>query len=92
MAGVTRVGPPDGGDKPRKRGFLSRMLRRATLGAALFSPGAYRVAQAEEKLEQDSRREPSQGIPEADLTDAQREAAARRMKDEDAIRRARGDQ
>jgi len=35
-------------------------------------------------------REPSHGIPEADLTEEQREAAARRIKDEDAIRRARG--
>lgn len=67
------------------------MMRRATLGAALFNPGAYRVAEAEERLEEAKREETWRGLPEADLTDAQREEAAHHMQNEDAIRRARPD-
>jgi hypothetical protein len=91
MAGVTKVGPPDPGDKPKRRGWFDRFLRRATLGAGLFSPGAYRVAEAEQRLEQSQRKSSEHGLPEAELPDAQREAAAEHLKRENAMRRARGE-
>ena len=90
MAGITKVGPPEPGARPKKRGLFARIVRRATLGAALFNPAAYRVAEAEQKLEEWKREEPWHGLPAADFSDNQREDAAERMKREDAIRRARG--
>lgn len=88
MAGLTKVGPPEPGDRPRKRkGRVSRWL--LFMNWRLW-PLAGRVSEIEDRMDAAERKHVHTGIPEADLTEDQRDAAARRMQSEDAIRRARG--
>jgi hypothetical protein len=100
--GVTKVGPADKSDLPRKKGFWHRALRFLHIVSGLawisqvfwFLPGRS-TGRAIDSVTRDdepgSHYHPPPGIPEADLSDEQREAAAERMKREDAIRRAKGE-
>jgi hypothetical protein len=103
MPGVTKVGPADKDDLPRKKGFWHRVFRffYVMSGMVWFAQvfrylpvGSSRraIETATKDDESGSHYHPPPGIPEADLTEEQRDAAVRRMKSEDAIRRAHGDQ
>jgi hypothetical protein len=94
----TKAGPPTPGDRPRKKGrfffawlwdspFLLTVPR--LFGLAKAREIDQRLA-AEEAAEEEAHH-PWRGISEADLTDEQREAAARQIHEEDAERRARQD-
>ena len=100
--GVTKVGPADKSDLPRKKGFWHRVLRffYVMSGLAWFARtfwylpigGAPRAIDAVNDDDEPAfHYHPPPGIPEADLSDEQRVAAAERMKREDAIRRAKGE-
>jgi hypothetical protein len=102
MAGITKVGPPDKDDLPRKKGFLHSVLRffHVMTGLAwvsrmfLFMP-ARSAGRAIELMTKDdepgAHYHPPPGIPEADLTEDEREAAVRRIQQDQAIRKARGE-
>lgn len=96
MAGATKVGPPGRGDYPKKPNVLLRAFEWSMRRFDWFlnlsrspAPGADGMA-TRPALEEDDRK-PSHGLPEAELPDSAREAAADRIKREDAIRRARGE-
>jgi hypothetical protein len=93
---ITKTGPPEPGDRPRKRSrFFFAWLWDAPFlltvprffGLAKAQEIDQRVA-AEEAAEEEAHN-PWRGIPEAELTDEQREAAARQIHQEDAEGRAR---
>lgn len=91
MPGVTKVGPPERSDRHRKPNMFERIWRIVRWWGFPFNTrAAARIAEAEMALEEPEREEAWRGLPEADLTEEQREAAVRRIKDEAAIRRARG--
>jgi hypothetical protein len=92
----TKVGPPNKNDQPRKRrGFLGRL----GLVWTYMNPAAWFLAskEAEKELPEQltgtsaADKLPSHGLSEADLSEAQRDAAAEHLKQEEALRRARGD-
>lgn len=100
--GVTKVGPPDKSDHPKKRGLLHSVSRFLyvmsglawVMQVFLYLPTRTSGRAIQELTKDDDpgahyQRPP--GIPEADLTDDQREAAVERIKREQAIRRARGE-
>jgi hypothetical protein len=100
--GVTKVGPPDKSDLPRKKGAWHRIFRFLYVASGLawianmlcFLPSG-RVKQAVDVVTSDRNASfhymPPPGIPDADLTDDERESAVQRIKQEQAIRRARGE-
>lgn len=102
MSGVTKVGPAEKDDLPRKRGLWHRVFRFFYVMSGLawvlstfrFLPIGS-VGRALDAVTKDdepgSHYHPPPGIPEADLTDEQREAAAARIKQEESLRRARGE-
>lgn len=99
--GVTKVGPADKSDLPRKKGFWHRVIRLLYVVSGLawvarvfwYLPigSARRAIDAVNRDDEPGfHYHPPPGIPEADLTDEQRESAVRRMKQDESIRRARG--
>ena len=102
MSGITKVGPADKDDFPRKKGLLHRVYRFFYVMSGLvwvsnllrFLPiGSTRRAIHEVTKDDEPgfHYHPPPGLPEADLADEEREAAAQHIKQEDALRRARGD-
>ena len=100
MPGVTKVGPADKDDFPRKKGLLHRVYRFFYVISGLawvsrmlwFLPIGSTGRAIHEVTKDDepgSHYHPPPGIPEADLTEEERIAAVERVKQEDAIRRAR---
>lgn len=100
--GVTKVGPPEKSDYPKKRGLLHSVFRffyvisglAWVMRVFLYLPTRTSGRAIQELTKDDEppyRYSPPAGIPEADLTDEQREAAVERIKREQAIRRARGE-
>jgi hypothetical protein len=98
--GITKVGPADKDDFPRKKGLLHRVYRffyvmsgLAWVSRMLWFLPIGSTGRAIHEVTKDDDEEfhyqrPA-GIPEADLTDEEREAAVARIKQEESIRRAR---
>jgi hypothetical protein len=96
----TKVGPPEPGDRPRKKSrFFFAWLWEASMFSLTGLPRFFGLAKAQEidqrvaaeEAAEEEAHHPWRGRPEADLTDEQREAAARQIHQEDAERRARQD-
>jgi hypothetical protein len=95
----TKIGPPAPGDRPRKKNGFFAWLWEASLFSSLTGlPRVFGLSKAKaqeiaqrvaagEAAEEEAHH-PWRGIPKADLTDEQREAAARQIHQEDAERRA----
>ena len=96
----TKAGPPEPGDRPRKSSGFFAWLLEASFFSSMFSlsglPKLLGLAKAQEidqrvaaeEAAEEEAHHPWRGIPEADVSDEQREAATRQIHQEDAERRA----
>jgi hypothetical protein len=96
---ITKVGPPDKDDLPRKKSGLFEWIWRRSIFAGLlnFSLGLaiFRTREMEQRVEAEEQAEaeakhPWHGLQEAELSEEERNLAARRLAQEEALRKARG--